>query len=184
MASRIARRIAKPMARQISRAPSPVIAYSVPWVTVALASIVPGWPLIAVVPIMPPLGFMTLLAWRQLRPGLLPVWAAVPLGIIDDLFNGQPFGCAIVLWSVTMIGLDIIEARFPWRNFLTDWLVATGLIVAYLIAELLIANRAGVGTAWTVILPQMALSVIAYPIVGRVLSWLDRWRLARFRVID
>ena len=184
MPPRIARRTAKPIARQISRAPSPVIAYAVPWATVALASILPGWPLIAVVPIMPPLGFMTLLAWRQLRPGLLPVWAAVPLGVIDDLFNGQPFGCALVLWSVTMVGLDIIEARFPWRNFLTDWLVAAGLIVVYLIAELLIANRAGAGTPWALILPQMVLAVIAYPIVGRVLGWLDRWRLARFRVID
>jgi rod shape-determining protein MreD len=172
---------AQPKARRISRSPSPLLAYATPWVTVALASILPGWPLIAMAPVMPPLGFMTLLAWRQLRPGLLPVWAGLPLGLVDDLFSGQPVGCAMLLWSVTMIVLEIIETRFPWRNFLTDWLVASVFILIYIALG---ALAAGLSAGWALLAPQMVISVICYPLVGRSVGLIDRWRLTRFRVVD
>ena len=71
----------------------------------------PGWLLIASAPVLPPLGFLAFVAWRQLRPGLLPVWAGLPLGLFDDLFSGQPFGTAVMLWSIAAIVLDVIEAR-------------------------------------------------------------------------
>jgi len=183
MSQRLTRRAARPIARQINRAPSPVIAYAAPWAIVAAASIVPGWSLIAMAPIMPPLGFMTLLAWRQLRPGLLPVWAGFPLGLVDDLFSGHPFGSALVLWSVTMIVMDIIEARFPWRNFLTDWLAAAIFISVYLLCGIVLATRHLYFDDGLLIAPQMLLSVVCYPIVGRIVGWVDRWRLTRFRVI-
>lgn len=182
--SRLSRRGAKPIARSISRSPSPFIAYAAPWVMVAMASCMPGWPLIAMVPIMPPLGFMTLLAWRQLRPGLLPVWAGAVLGLVDDLFSGQPFGAAMAIWSVTMITMDVIEARFPWRNFLTDWLVAGLFIAAYLALNWLIAARSGGMIAPELMVPQGILALIAYPMVGRTVGLIDRWRLTRFRVLD
>jgi len=182
-ANRLTRRGAKPLSRSISRAPSPFIAYAAPWATVALASCLPGWPLIAMAPIMPPLGFMTLLAWRQLRPGLLPVWAGMALGLVDDLFSGQPFGAGIALWSVTLITLDVIEMRFPWRNFLTDWLVAGLFIIAYLALSWAIAGRSGGMIPPALLLPQALLALVAYPMVGRTVGWIDRWRLMRFRVL-
>ncbi len=77
---------------------------------------------------LPPFGFMLLVAWRQVRPGLLPVWAGLPLGLFDDIYSGQPFGSAMLLWSLAMILLELVEARFPWRNFLLDWLVSAVLI--------------------------------------------------------
>ena len=75
-----------PSRRRINRAPSPVLAHTLPWLTILLGSMIPGWLLIASAPVMPPLGFLLFIAWRQLRPGLLPIWSALPLGLFDDLF--------------------------------------------------------------------------------------------------
>lgn len=76
---------------RINRAPLPLLVYTVPSVSVILASILTSLPVASAVPFMPPLGFMTLLAWRLTRPGLFAVWAGFPLGLTDDLLSGQPF---------------------------------------------------------------------------------------------
>ena len=76
---------------QINRAHSPVLAGGTPWATIMLGSLAPVLPVIPAVPVLPPLGFLLLLGWRLVRPGLLPLWAGVPLGLFDDLFSGQPF---------------------------------------------------------------------------------------------
>ncbi|NBC36318.1 rod shape-determining protein MreD [Novosphingobium sp. FSY-8] len=183
MSQRLSRRLAQPIARTISRAPSPVVAYVAPWLAVMLGSVLPSLPYVGVTPMFPPLGFLVLLSWRQLRPGLMPVWAGFPLGLFDDLFSGQPFGSAILLWSATMLALDIIEARFPWRNFLVDWMVASCMIVACILLQVLIANHAGGATPVVLVVPQILLSVAVYPMVGRAVGRLDSWRLIRYRVI-
>ncbi len=168
---------------RINRTASPLIARTVPWATVALGSIVPAWLLIASAPILPPLGFLILIAWRQLRPGLLPVWAGLPLGLIDDIYSGQPMGCAILLWSIASIVLDIVEARLPWRNFVMEWLVAAGLISAYILLGLGLANIAGASTPLFVIVPQIVISILIYPLVGRIVGAFDRLRLTPISVI-
>jgi rod shape-determining protein MreD len=166
--------------RRINRAPSLFVARTVPWVTVMLASLLPGWVFIASAPYVPPLGFLMLLAWQQLRPGLLPIWAGLPLGFFDDLYSGQPMGSAILLWSMAMIALDLIELRFPWRSFALEWLVATVLILAYVVACLGAANAVGGNAAISVLAPQLILAVLVYPFVGRVVALLDRFRLIPF----
>ena len=169
--------------KRINRAPSPLLARSVPWATVMLASLLPAWIVIASAPILPPFGFLVLVAWRQLRPGLLPVWAGLPLGLFDDLYSGQPLGNAVFLWSAAVIGLDVIEARLPWRNFATEWLVAAALIVAYIVLSLAISNFSGGAAPVQVIVPQIILSVLLYPVIGRVVAAFDRFRLVPFREI-
>lgn len=169
--------------RSINRAPSPAVAISVPWLTIALASMAPILPLIASAPLLPPLGYLMLLGWRQMRPGLLPVWAGLPLGALDDVFSGQPFGSAILLWSLTMIALDALEAKVPWRNFLQEWAVATVLIAAYILLCLGIVNIAGGSAMPQVVLMQLLLAVMMYPLVGRAVAACDRFRLLRFRVL-
>lgn len=169
--------IAERLKRRINRAPSPFLARGVPWFTVMLASVVPHWLIIASAPILPPFGFLVLLAWRQLRPGLLPMWAGLPLGLVDDLFSGQPFGSAIFLWSLTMIGMDFIEGRFPWRSFTLEWLVAAGLLTMYCMLSLIAANLAGAAAQLGVLAPQIAVGVLVYPLVGRLVAAFDRFRL-------
>lgn len=169
--------------KRINRAPSPLLAHAVPWISIMLGSLVPAWIVIASAPLLPPVGFLMLLAWRQLRPGLLPVWAGLPLGLFDDLYSGQPLGNAVLLWSLAVIVLDMVEARLPWRNFLTEWLVAAGLIIAYIVLGLGIANLAGAATPFAVIAPQMILSIFLYPAIGRIVAGFDRFRLLPFRKV-
>lgn len=177
MPSRLATIVANRFRRRINRAPWPPLARGVPWASVMLGSLLPAWLFLASAPYVPPLGFLTLVAWRQLRPGLLPVWAGLPLGFFDDLYSGQPIGSAILLWSAAMIVLDAIEQRFPWRSFALEWLVAIALFAAYAAIGLGFANAAGGRTSLAVLAPQLVLAVLLYPFIGRVVALLDRFRL-------
>jgi rod shape-determining protein MreD len=105
---------------RINRAPSPLIARGVPWLGVMLGTLLPTYATIASAPVLPPLAFLIFISWRQLRPGLLPIWAGLPLGFFDDLYSGQPLGSAVMLWSGAAIALDYVpgatsEPNGCWR---------------------------------------------------------------------
>ena len=168
---------------RLNRDQLPVLANGIPWVTILLASLVPMLPIIAPAPVLPPLSYMLLLGWRLLRPGLLPLWAGFPLGLFDDLYSGQPFGCGILLFSLTLILLDLVEFRFPWRNFWQNWLAAAALITGYLFLCSLVSGAHLGGLRLEVILPQLLLSLLAFPIVSGLVAALDRIRLLRVRRI-
>lgn len=168
---------------RINRAQSPWRAYTVPYLSIALGSLLPFLFLADVMPTVPPLGFLILLGWRVMRPGLLPLWIGVPLGAFDDLFSGQPFGSAILLWSLAMIALEAIETRFPWRGFWQDWFTAGLAIIAYILAAMLISGATPTVHQLVAAGPQVLLSVLLYPIIARMVAWLDRFRLSRSRRI-
>lgn len=170
--------------RQINRAPSPWRARSVPYVSVMLASLAPVLLLADVMPLAPPFGFLMLIGWRMVRPGLLPLWAGGPLGAFDDLVSGQPLGSAILLWSVALIAIELIETRFPWRGFWQDWYTASLLAVAYWLIALVVSGAPVTPEMVSVALPQALLSVLLYPILTRMVASLDRFRLKRARRID
>lgn len=169
--------------RRINRAPSPLLAVGIPWASIALASLAPFSPIVASAPVMPPLAFMTLLGWRMLRPSLLPVWAGLPLGLWDDLFSGQPFGSAIVLWSAAMLLMEAIDGRFLWRGFAQDWLAASGLIAGTTIFGAVFAGLAARAVPPAMMLTPMALGIVLFPVVNAVVARLDRVRLLPVRRI-
>ena len=173
----LARQLRDASRKKINRAPSPALAMAVPWVLVMLGSLSPTWPIIASAPIFPPMGFLFLIAWQHLRPGLFPIWAGLPLGAFDDLFSGQPFGSAVLLWSLAMIAIDVIETRLPWRGFAQDWLSAAAIISAGLVLSLAIANAGGGATSFLVIIPQIFVAILIYPLMGRFAGLADRFRL-------
>lgn len=168
---------------RINRTASPVLALAIPWLLVMLGSLSPIWPVIASAPLLPPIGFLLLVGWQQLRPGLFPVWAGWPLGLFDDLFSGQPIGSAVVLWSIATLMLDFIEHRFPWRGFLINWVVAGAFIAGYLLLALQLANLAGGANSALVLLPQLAVAVLAYPVAARLVGLADRFRLIPIRTV-
>lgn len=172
------------MRQRINRAPSPVLAVGLPWLSIMVGSIASTILVIASAPVMPPLGFLAYLAWRQLRPGLLPMWAGLPLGVVDDLYSGQPFGSAVLLWSVAAIVLDIVETRFPWRNSVTEWLVAAAMTATYAVACLSLANFDSASTPLFTILPQIFVSILVYPLVCRLVALIDRLRLVPIMALD
>lgn len=170
------------LARRSGFTPPPSIfaQQAIPVGSVMLASLLTSlMPFIATAPVIPPLGFMLLLGWRLLRNDLWPVWAALPLGFFDDLFNGAPLGSAMALWTIAFVVVDAVDRRFVWRDHWQDWIIAAAAIALYLIAALLIANLAGGATPLHLLSPQIALAVLAFPIIMRVTAVLDRWRIGR-----
>jgi rod shape-determining protein MreD len=163
--------------RPINRAPLPWLAAGLPWVSIMAMSLVTFSPVIASAPVMPPLAFMTLLAWRMLRPAFLPIWAGLPLGAWDDLFSGQPFGSAIVLWSAAMLAMEVIDERYLWRGFVQDWLAAAVLTTVYLLAMSAIAGLAARALLPLTIGPQWLMAIVLFPVVNRLVAMLDKLRL-------
>jgi len=172
-----------PFGSRINRTQLPLLAYGLPWFTIMLGSLTPWLPLIAPAPILPPFGYMMLLAWRLLRPGLLPLWAGLPLGLFDDLYSGQPLGSGVLLFSVTLMAIELIEVRFPWRNFWLDWLTASAMLTAYIALAALFSGAALTLVQLTVMGPQLLISIVLFPIIARMVAMLDRLRLMRVRRI-
>ena len=169
---------------KINRASSPLLVLLIPWLSILLGSLAPFLPIISPAPIMPPLGFLLMIAWRLMRPGLLPLWAGLPLGLFDDLFSGQPLGSGVLLFSLAMIAIELTELRFPWRGFWQDWSMAALLLSIFLYVSALFS-----GADWSlmqlqVILPQLLLSIVLFPIIVRMVALLDRLRLRRVRRVD
>ncbi len=61
---------------------------------------------------------------------------------MDDVFSGQPFGSAGLLWSLAMLVIEVIDSRAIWRDYLQDWLIASVLIAVVLLGGLWIAGLA------------------------------------------
>lgn len=170
--------------RRINRAPAPWRVRSVPYASIMAASLLPVLLIADTMPLAPSFGFLMLLAWRMVRPGLLPLWAGAPLGAFDDLVSGQPFGCAIFLWSLALIAIELIETRFPWRGFWQDWFTAGVIAIIYCLASLIFSGASVTPEMLGVAAPQALLAVLLYPIIARMVARLDRFRLARARKLD
>lgn len=168
---------------KINRDHSPVLLYGLPWLSILLVSLTPLLPIITPAPIIPPLAFLLLLAWRMLRSDIFPIWAGFPLGLWDDLFSGQPLGSAILLFSLSFIALDLIERRFPWRGFWQNWLTAVLFISLYLPCTVVFSGADVTLRQISLIVPQLLLSIIAFPIIMRMVGLLDTIRLLRVRTI-
>lgn len=169
---------------KINRDHSPVLLYGIPWLTIVIGSLTPLLPIISSVPIVPPMGFVLMLCWRLIRPGLLPLWAGFPLGLFDDLLSGQPLGSGILLFSLALIAIDLIELRFPWTGFLQNWLIAAGLVVAYLIISALVSGTQISVILPNILLPQLLLSIVIFPMFSRMVGGLDRFRLMRVKKLN
>ncbi|MFN9499279.1 MAG: rod shape-determining protein MreD [Erythrobacteraceae bacterium] len=172
-----------PYGSRFNRTQSPLRAGSVPWLSIMLGSLLPVLLIADVMPLMPQLGLLMLLAWRMVRPGLLPLWAGAPLGAFDDLFSGQPFGSAVLLWSLALIAIELIETRFPWRGFWQDWFTAGLAALLVWLAAIMLSGATVTPDLLVVALPQALLSVLLYPILARMVASLDQFRLARARRI-
>jgi rod shape-determining protein MreD len=84
-------------------------------------------------------------------------------------------GSAILLWQLCFIGIDLIDHRLVFRDFWQDWLIAAGSIAFCLIAGRLVATPLGAHVD-TVLLVQVMVSVMLFPVAARIAVWLDRRR--------
>ena len=152
---------------------------AVPVLSTLAAALIDLLPVVATRPLVPDFAFLVLLAWRLLRPEMWQAHVALPLGLFNDLVAGHPIGQSMALWTLTFLALDLVDSRVGWRDYLLDWLFAGLAIVFNLVAGWYIARLMGARMEFEVLLPQLALSIFAYPLVARLVIGLDRWRLAR-----
>ncbi|WP_375402384.1 rod shape-determining protein MreD [uncultured Sphingomonas sp.] len=150
-------------------------ARALPWATVIGASALTAVPVVATLPLMPPLGLLMLLTWRLLARFALRRWAAAPLGLFDDLVSGQPLGSAVLSWSLCFLVIDLVEQRSGDRDVARDWLIAAGLIAGVLILGRVIAAPMSAPLA-PVLAAQIAAAVLLFPAFARIVGWIDRRR--------
>jgi rod shape-determining protein MreD len=152
---------------------------NVPLLTTIGAIFLSLLPIVAESPLVPDLGFMVLLTWRLLRPEIWKPQVALGLGLLSDLVSGNPIGQAMLLWTALFLVFDFLDARLGFRDYLMDWLLAAAAIILQSVGAWYIALLMGSEIRFAVLGPQIALGVIAYPIIARLVLALDRWRLAR-----
>jgi rod shape-determining protein MreD len=136
-------------------------------------------PLVAQSPWVPNLGFLVLLTWRLMRPEVWPVWAAAAFGLFADIVSGAPLGQSTLLWTAILLGLDSLDAWMGVRDYWLDWAAAAAAIFCHSVGVWYIALLMRSDVAFWVMVPQLVMSVLAYPIAARLILSLDRWRLAR-----
>jgi rod shape-determining protein MreD len=163
---------------RIERHQSPLKMLLIPIFAVMVGSMVTVIPLFSDSPLLPPMGYLMLLAWRLMRPGIWPAWVGLPFGLFDDLFSGQPFGSAALLWSLTMLVIEIADSRAVWRDHLQDWFLAAVAITLTILGGVAVSGLAHWAPEAGVVFPQIVISILVFPLVVRLCARLDNWRLA------
>jgi rod shape-determining protein MreD len=151
----------------------------VPILSTLAATLLDLLPIVATSPLVPDFAFLVLIAWRLLRPEMWQPQVALPLGLFNDLVAGHPIGQSMALWTLAFLLLDLVDSRVGWRDYWMDWLFAAVLIVASILGGWYVARLMGSRAEIAIMLPQILLSIFAYPLVARLVVALDRWRLAR-----
>jgi rod shape-determining protein MreD len=147
--------------------------------TLVAILLAPMLPLVATSPWVPNLGFLILLTWRLMRPEIWPIWAAAAFGLVADIVSGAPLGQSTLLWTAIFLGLDSLDAWMGVRDYWLDWAAAGAAILFHSVGVWYIALLMRSDVAFWVMIPQLVMSVLAYPIAARLVLSLDRWRLAR-----
>jgi rod shape-determining protein MreD len=164
--------------KRIGRGPSRY-ALVAPAAMVVAASLLSALPIISRTGWFPDFGYLVFIGWRLLRADPWPAWWAAPLGLVNDLFTGYPIGFSIALWSATMLALDLIDRRTMWRDYWIEWMLAAVLITFDEWLQWRVAAAMGADVPFPMILPQLLISICAFPVSAWAVSRVDAWRLGR-----
>ena len=164
--------------RRIGQGPKRLATF-VPAVTVVATSLLAALPIVDQSGWYPDFGFLVLIGWRLLRSDPWPGWWAAPMGLANDLLNGFPIGFSVVLWTATMLALDLVDRRTMWRDYWIEWGLAAVLIAIDECLQWWVAGLAGARLPIETIVPPLAISICAFPLCGWLVARVDRWRLGR-----
>ena len=151
----------------------------VPLLSTAAAILLVLLPIVATSPLLPDFGFLMLITWRLLRPEIWTAQMALGLGLFADLVAGHPLGQSMLLWTTTFLVFDLIDARLGYRDYWMDWLIAAATLILHTVGAWYIALLMGSDVLFSVLAPQIGLSIVAYPVASRLVLSLDRYRLLR-----
>lgn len=114
----------------------------------------------------PDLILCMIMAWVMRRPDYLPVWLIAAVVLAEDLILMRPPG----LWTALVVmGSEFIRSRAALTrelNFVVEWLLVTGLMVAMLLAyrmAFMLALLPQPPFGFAVV--QVLWSALAYPLV-------------------
>jgi len=142
---------------------------AIPAVTVFLAVLLGGrLPVVSSTPILPDLGLPLLIAWRLYQPTLMPIWAALPLGLASDIMLVQPLGIDGTSWPLALTVMEILERRFIGRTFAIDWGVAALAVMIATLAEWRLTLLTGQTAMLVPLLPRAVLAILVVPIALRL----------------
>src|SRR6476619_132376 len=164
--------------RRFGQGPIPFAEY-VPAATVVMASLLAALPFVSPTGWFPEFGYLVLISWRLLRADPFPAWWAAPLGLVNDLFTGNPIGFSIALWSATMLALDLIDRRTMWRDYWIEWVLAAVLLAIDEWLQWRLAAVVGARVPFTMALPPIAIAICVFPFSAWLVSRIDAWRLGR-----
>ena len=164
--------------RRIGQGPRAGAAF-VPAATVIAAALLSALPIVSTSGWFPDFGYLALLGWRLLRSDPWPAWWAAPLGLANDLITGVPIGLSVVVWTATMLLLDLIDRRTLFRDYWIEWALAAVLLAVSEWAEWRVAAAMGAPVPMTVIVPPLLMSVFAFPIAAWAVARIDHWRLGQ-----
>ena len=164
--------------RRIGQGPR-VGASFLPAASVIAASLLSTLPIVSTSGWYPDFGFLMLIGWRLLRSDPWPPWWAAALGFANDLIIGTPLGMSVVLWSATMLLLDLIDRRTMWRDYWIEWGLAGLLLLLGEAFEWWVAGLTGPAGPFASILPPLLIAIFAFPIAAWLVARLDRYRLGR-----
>lgn len=136
-------------------------------------------PIVAESPFVPNLGFLMLITWRLMRPEIWRAQTALGLGLAADLVSGAPPGQSMLLWTATFLAFDYVDSLLGVRDYWLDWVLAAMALFFHSAAVWYIALLSGSDISYMVMVPQLAISILAYPVAAQIVVGLDRWRLSR-----
>jgi rod shape-determining protein MreD len=143
------------------------------------ASLLALLPIVATRPLLPEFALLVVVAWRLLRPEIWPAHMALGLGLFNDLIADHPLGQSMATWTMIFLACDYIDSRLGFRDYWMDWLIAAAAILFYTAAGWYIALLMGAAFDFKILLPQIGVSILAYPLLARIVLGLDKWRLSR-----
>ncbi len=151
----------------------------VPLVSTIAAMLMSLLPIVASALWVPNIGFLVLLTWRLMRPEIWSAQVALALGLAGDLISGAPLGQSMLLWTLIFLGLDYADSLLGVRDYWLDWLLAAAAILFHSAGVWYIALLLGAKVSIWLMVPQLCLAILAYPLAARIVLRLDRWRLMR-----
>ena len=163
---------------ELERRPKKLVRY-IPASSVAATSLLALLPIVVELGWAPDFAFLLLLAWRLLRSDVIPAWWAAPLGLVNDLVTGLPIGFSVVLWTFSIMALDLLDRRTMWRDYWVEWALAGALLLVHEVFRWWVDAAMGAPYPFHHTLIPLMLAVLTFPLAAWTASRLDRWRLGR-----
>jgi rod shape-determining protein MreD len=151
----------------------------VPIVSTILASLLALLPIIVSSPVIPDFAFLMLIAWRLLRPEMWGPGRRASARACSTTRRRATRSASRWRFGRCSSSSSTSSTAGSVPRLLDGLADRRRCDHAYIFADWYIGTLMGNQADFSVMLPQLAASVLAFPVVARFVLLLDRWRLAR-----